>query len=132
VTIYRRDKEGRLIESASRRRRPPMPAQGLDPDQADVIVRFNGELVHVTPAASMTLALAPASPGRPGPVRDRPVPTAATARRALENGGSATVPQLLRNPPAGAFAGPFVALVMLLLSAPWPWPISAAAKARCC
>ncbi len=30
-----------------------MPTQGLDPDQP-VIVRFNGEQVNVTPAASMS------------------------------------------------------------------------------
>jgi lipopolysaccharide export system permease protein len=46
------------------------------------------------------------------------VPTAATARRALLNGGGDRPTTFYETRLLGAFAGPVVSLVMLLLSAP--------------
>ncbi|HWW27022.1 MAG TPA: LptF/LptG family permease, partial [Caulobacter sp.] len=83
-----------------------------------VVVRFNGEQVNVTPAARM---------GWPSPLHrqdvqalfaDSPVPTAATARRALLNGGGDRPNSFYETRLLAAFAGPFASLVMLLISAP--------------
>ncbi|KRA74953.1 permease [Caulobacter sp. Root656] len=117
VKVYRRDKVGRLVERIEAPSATYARASGwtlVNP----VIVRFNGEQVNVTPAARM---------GWPSPLHrqdvqalfaDSPVPTAATARRALLSGAGDRPSSFYETRLLAAFAGPFASLVMLLLSAP--------------
>jgi lipopolysaccharide export system permease protein len=117
VKIYRRDKAGRLIERIEAPSATYARGGGWTLNRP-VIVRFNGEQVNVTPAATHELALAPAPPGRPGPVRRQPRadrrhgPPGAAERRRRPSG------HLLRDPPAGRLRRTGGVLVMLLLSAP--------------
>jgi lipopolysaccharide export system permease protein len=117
VKIYRRDKAGRLIERIEAPSATYARGKGWTLIKP-VIVRFNGEQVNVTPAASMSWP----SPLHRQDVQalfaDSPVPTAATARRALLNGGGDRPATFYETRLLAAFAGPFAALVMLLLSAP--------------
>jgi lipopolysaccharide export system permease protein len=117
VKVYRRDKTGRLVERIEAPSATYARARGwtlINP----VIVRFNGEQVNVVPAAKMSWP----SPLHRQDVQalfaDSPVPTAATARRALLNGGGDRPTTFYETRLLGAFAGPVVSLVMLLLSAP--------------
>lgn len=117
VKVYRRDKSGRLIE----RIEAPSATYARDKGWTlirPVIVRFNGELANVTPAATLDWP----SPLHRQDVQalfaDSPVPTAATARRALLNGGGDRPTTFYETRLLAAFAGPVVSLVMLLLSAP--------------
>jgi lipopolysaccharide export system permease protein len=116
VRVYRRDKAGRLIE----RIEAPTATYGHGGWTLNkpVIVRFNGEQVNVTPATQMTWP----SPLHRQDVQalfaDSPVPTAATARRVLLNGGGDRPAAYYETQFLAAFAGPFAALVMMLLSAP--------------
>jgi lipopolysaccharide export system permease protein len=116
VNIYRRDKVGRLIERIEAP--SAIYARGGWTLIKPVIVRFNGEQVNVTPAATMSWP----SPLHRQDVQalfaDTPVPTAATARRALLNGGGDRPATFYETRLLAAFAGPFAALVMLLISAP--------------
>ena len=116
VKIYRRDKAGKLIErieapSASY-------ARGGWTLNKPAMVRFNGERVDIVSAAQTSWP----SPLHRQDVQalfaDSPVPTAATARRALLNGGGDRPATFYETRLLAAFAGPFAALVMLLLSAP--------------
>ena len=116
VRIYRRDKAGRLIE---RIQAPTATyASGVWTLNKPVAVHFNGEKVDVVPAAQMRWP----SPLHRQDVQalfaDSPVPTAATARRVLLNGGGDRPPSYYQTQFLAAFAGPFASLVMLLLSAP--------------
>ncbi len=116
VRIYRRDKAGRLIE---RIQAPTATyAGGAWTLNKPVAVHFNGEKVDVVPAAQMRWP----SPLHRQDVQalfaDSPVPTAATARRVLLNGGGDRPPSYYQTQFLAAFAGPFASLVMLLLSAP--------------
>ncbi|KQY30200.1 permease [Caulobacter sp. Root1455] len=117
VRIYRRDTTGRLVERVE----APSASYARDKGWAltkPVIVRFHGEQSNVTPAAKMDWP----SPLHPQDVQalfaDSPVPTAATARRALLNGGGDRPTTFYETRLLAAFAGPVVSLVMLLLSAP--------------
>ena len=116
VKLYRRDKAGRLIE---RIEAPTATyAKGGWTLNRPVTVRFVGEQVNVVPAAQMSWP----SPLHRQDVQalfaDSPVPTAATARRALLNGAGDRPASFYQTQLLAAFAGPFAALVMLLLSAP--------------
>jgi lipopolysaccharide export system permease protein len=116
VKLYRRDKTGRLIE---RIEAPTATyAKGRWTLNKPVSVRFVGEQVNVVPAAEMSWS----SPLHRQDVQalfaDSPVPTAATARRVLLNGGGDRPASFYQTQFQAAFAGPFAALVMLLLSAP--------------
>jgi len=83
-----------------------------------VTVRFNGAQTTATPAAQLTWP----SPLHPQDVQalfaESPVPTAATARRALLKGGGDRPVSYYQTRFLDAFAGPFATLVMLLLAAP--------------
>jgi lipopolysaccharide export system permease protein len=116
VKVYRRDKTGRLVE------RIEAPAAKLGPTgwvlQNAVTTRFAGEKAEVITAATITWT----SRLRPEDVQalfsDNPVPTASSARRALLNGGTDRPPSYYQTRLMAAFAGPFAAIIMLLLSAP--------------
>lgn len=116
VNIYRRDKTSRLIErieapSAS------VSAKGWQLQNA-VTARFTGNRTDTVSASQMTWA----SSLRPVDVQalfsDNPAPSAGSARRALLNGGTDRPASYYETRLLGAFAGPFGALIMLLLSAP--------------
>jgi lipopolysaccharide export system permease protein len=117
VKLYRRDQAGRLIERIEAPTATYAHGGGWTL-QKPVIVRFVGEQVSVTPAAQMNWP----SPLHRQDVQalfaDTPVPTAATARRALLNGGGDRPVSFYETQLLAAFAGPFAALVMLLISAP--------------
>ena len=117
VKIYRRDKIGRLVERIEAPSATYNHGAGWTLNKP-VIVRFNGEQVSVVPAAQMSWP----SPLHRQDVQalfaDSPVPTAATARRALLNGGGDRPASYYETRLLAAFAGPFAALVMLLISAP--------------
>jgi lipopolysaccharide export system permease protein len=117
VKIYRRDKSDRLIERVE----APTATYAHDTGWTllkPAIVRFSGEKVEVVHADK----LAWPSPLHRQDVQalfaDSPVPTAATARRALLHGGGDRPPTFYETRLLAAFAGPFASLVMLLLSAP--------------
>jgi lipopolysaccharide export system permease protein len=116
ITIFRRDTKGILVERIE-------APKAVYADQKWTLeqpktTRFAGDVAQISTAASTTW---PASL-RPRDVQalfgDDAMPTAASAQRALENGGSDRPESFYRTHFHAAFAGPFVALVMLLLSAP--------------
>lgn len=116
VKVYRRDKAGRLIE------RIEAPTARLQAKgwvlSNPVTTRFAGEKAEVVSASTMTWT----SRLRPEDVQalfsDHPVPTASSARRALLNGGTDRPASYYETRLMAAFAGPFAAIIMLLLSAP--------------
>jgi len=120
VKIYRRDKTGRLVE----RIEAPTAKLGDKPGDRGwvlnnaVTTRFNGDKAEVVTAGAMTWT----SRLRPDDVQalfsDNPVPSASSARRALLNGGTDRPPSYYETRLMAAFAGPFGAIIMLLLSAP--------------
>lgn len=119
LTIYRRDKAGALTERVVA---PSAVFQdGAWRLRSPVTTRFLGERVEPMTAASATWPTAL----RPADVQalfaDAPAPSAASARRALENGGSDRPQSFYATRLQAAFAGPLAALVMLLLSAPVAW-----------
>ena len=116
VKIYRRDKAGRLVE------RVEAPTAKLG-DKGWVLnnavtTRFGNDKAEVVTATTMTWT----SRLRPDDVQalfsDNPVPSASSARRALLNGGTDRPPSYYETRFMAAFAGPFGAIIMLLLSAP--------------
>jgi lipopolysaccharide export system permease protein len=116
VKVYRRDKTGRLVE------RIEAPTAKLG-DKGWVLnnavtTRFSGDKADVITAAALTWT----SRLRPDDVQalfsDNPVPSASSARRALLNGGTDRPPSYYETRLMAAFAGPFGAIIMLLLSAP--------------
>jgi len=117
LKIYRRDKAGRLVERIEAPSATYARGAGWTLIKP-VIVRFSGEQINVVPAATMSWP----SPLHRQDVQalfaDTPVPTAATARRALLNGGGDRPATFYETRFLSAFAGPFAALVMLLISAP--------------
>jgi lipopolysaccharide export system permease protein len=116
VKIYRRDKAGRLVERVEA---PTATyAGGAWTLSKPVIVRFNGEQVTVTPAAQVSWPSPLHRQDVQAMFADNPAPTAATARRVLLKGGGDRPPSYYETQLLAAFAGPFAALVMLLLSAP--------------
>ncbi|MBI1683852.1 LptF/LptG family permease [Caulobacter hibisci] len=119
LTIYRRDKTGALTERVA----APVASyrNGAWRLEKPVTTRFMGDRVEPMIAASATWPTAL----RPADVQalfaDAPAPSAASARRALENGGSDRPQSFYATRLQTAFSGPLAALVMLLLSAPVAW-----------
>lgn len=116
VTIFRRDNKGILVEKVEATK-ARYANQGWTLEQPKT-TRFVGDVAQASTAAATSWPAAL----RPRDVQslfgDDTVPTAASARRALDNGGSDRPESFYRTHFHAAFAGPFVALVMLLLSAP--------------
>ncbi|WP_419251601.1 LptF/LptG family permease [Caulobacter sp. ErkDOM-YI] len=116
VRIYRRDTTGRLIERVDA---PAATFAGKDWNLSKAVTtRFSGQRVDTVTTSQMTWP----SSLRPVDVQalfsDNPAPSAGSARRALLNGGTDRPPSYYETRLLGAYAGPFGALVMLLLSAP--------------
>jgi len=116
VKIYRRDPAGRLVE---RIEAPSATLGGTDWQLSQAVsTRFEGEVARSVTSGSMTWT----SALRPRDVQalfsENPTPSAATARRALLKGGTDRPASYYETRLLSAFAGPFGALVMLLLSAP--------------
>lgn len=116
VTIFRRNNNGILVEKVEAPK--AVYANHQWTLEQPKTTRFAGDVAQASTAASTSWPAAL----RPRDVQslfgDDAVPTAASARRALENGGSDRPESFYRTHFHAAFAGPFVALVMLLLSAP--------------
>lgn len=116
LTIFRRDAKGILVEKVEA---PKARFNGetwtLDQPKT---TRFTGDLAQTSTAASTTWPTALRPQDVQGLFGDDAMPTAASARRALESGGSDRPESFYATHFQAAFASPFVALVMLLLSAP--------------
>jgi lipopolysaccharide export system permease protein len=116
LKIYRRNPAGQLIERIEAP--SAVYARGTWTLNKPVIVRFKGEHIDVVPAATLTWP----SPLHRQDVQalfaDSPVPTAATARRALLHGGGDRPATFYETRFLAAFAGPFATLIMLLIGAP--------------
>lgn len=116
VTIFRRDSKGILVE------RIEAPKAVYANQQWTLsqpkTTRFTGDVAQISTAASTTWPASLRPRDVQGLFGDDAMPTAASAQRALENGGSDRPESFYRTHFHAAFAGPFVALVMLLLSAP--------------
>lgn len=116
VSLYRRDTSGRLVE------RVEAPSAAFDGKvwtlSKAVTTRFAGEQADTASASQMTWP----SALRPVDVQalfsENPAPSAGSAKRALLNGGTDRPPSYYETRLLSAYAGPFGALVMLLLSAP--------------
>jgi len=116
LTIFRRNAKGILVEKVE----TPMArfdgkAWTLD---KPTTTRFVGDLAQTSTAASTNWPTALRPQDVQGLFGDDTAPTAATARRALQNGGSDRPESFYATHFQAAFASPFVSLVMLLLSAP--------------
>ncbi len=116
ITIFRRNDKGILVEKVE------SPAARFDGrawvlDQPKT-TRFTGDLAQTSTAASTTWATALRPNDVQGLLGDDTAPTAASAQRALQNGGSDRPESFYATHLQAAFASPFVSLVMLLLSAP--------------
>lgn len=116
VKIYRRDKTGRLIERVDA---PAAAFSGKDWNLSKAVTtRFSGQRVDTATTSQMIWP----SALRPVDVQalfsDNPAPSAGSAKRALLNGGTDRPPSYYETRLLGAYAGPFGALIMLLLSAP--------------
>ena len=116
VKIYRRDKTGRLVERVEA---PAATFNGRDWSLSKAVTtRFTSERIDTVSTSQMTWP----SALRPVDVQalfsENPAPSAGSARRALLNGGTDRPPSYYETRLWGAYAGPFAALIMLLLSAP--------------
>jgi lipopolysaccharide export system permease protein len=116
VTIFRRDPKGILVEKVEATK--AVYANHSWTLEQPKTTRFAGDLAQASTAASTNWPAALRPRDVQGLFGDDAVPTAASAQRALENGGSDRPESFYRTHFHAAFAGPFVALVMLLLSAP--------------
>ncbi|AAK23139.1 LptF/LptG family permease [Caulobacter vibrioides] len=116
VTIFRRDSKGILVEKVE------APAARYDGKawtlEQPKTTRFAGDLSQASTAAATSWPTALRPQDVQGLFGDDSMPTAASARRALENGGSDRPESFYATHLQAAFASPFVSLVMLLLSAP--------------
>lgn len=116
LTIFRRDAKGILVQKIE------TPMARFDGKvwtlDAPKTTRFVGDLAQSSTAASTTWPTALRPQDVQGLFGDDTAPTAASARRALENGGSDRPESFYATHFQAAFASPFVSLVMLLLSAP--------------
>ncbi|MET3666013.1 LptF/LptG family permease [Caulobacter sp. 1776] len=117
VTVFRRDAKGILIEKIEATRAHYKGGGAWTLDQPRT-TRFAGDLAQTSTATTTTWPTALRPQDVQGLFGDDAVPTAASARRALENGGSDRPESFYATHLQAAFAGPFVSLVMLLLSAP--------------
>ncbi len=116
VTIFRRDAKGILIEKVEApTARYAHKTWTLEQPKT---TRFTGDLAQTSTATSTPWPTALRPDDVQGLFGDDAMPTAASARRALEDGGSDRPESFYATHLQAAFAGPFVALVMLLLSAP--------------
>lgn len=116
VTIFRRNDKGILVEKVeAATARFDGEAWTLDQPKT---TRFAGDLAQASTAAATSWPTALRPQDVQGLFGDDSMPTAASARRALENGGSDRPESFYATHFQAAFAGPFVSLVMLLLSAP--------------
>ena len=116
VTIFRRNDKGILVEKVeAATARFDGEAWTLDQPKT---TRFAGALAQASTAAATSWPTALRPQDVQGLFGDDSMPTAASARRALENGGSDRPESFYATHFQAAFAGPFVSLVMLLLSAP--------------
>lgn len=116
VTVFRRDAKGILIEKVEAvRAHYRGGAWALEQPKT---TRFTGDLVRVSTAATTSWPTALRPQDVQGLFGGDGVPTAASARRALQNGGSDRPESFYATHLQAAFASPFVSLVMLLLSAP--------------
>lgn len=116
VTIFRRDAKGILVEKIEASK-AHHGAKAWTLDQPKT-TRFVGDLPQTSTATSTTWPTTLRPQDVQGLFGDDTAPTAASARRALQNGGSDRPESFYATHLQAAFAGPFVALVMLLLSAP--------------
>lgn len=116
LTIFRRDAKGILVQKIE------TPMARFDGEvwtlETPKTTRFVGDLAQSATAASTTWPTALRPQDVQGLFGDDTAPTAATARRALQNGGSDRPESFYATHFQAAFASPFVSLVMLLLSAP--------------
>lgn len=116
VTIFHRDAKGILVEKVE------APKARFDGATWTLVqpktTRFNGDLAQTSEAASTSWPTRLRPQDVQGLFGEDSMPTAASARRALENGGSDRPESFYATHFQAAFASPFVALVMLMLSAP--------------
>lgn len=116
LTIFRRDAKGILVEKVeTSKARFDGHRWTLD---KPTTTRFAGDLAQTSTAASTTWPTALRPQDVQGLFGDDSAPTAASARRALQNGGSDRPESFYATHFQAAFASPFVSLVMLMLSAP--------------
>jgi len=116
IVVFRRDAKGILIEKVEApKARYHDGAWTLDQPKT---TRFSGDLAQTSTAAATTWPTALKPQDVQGLFGEDAMPTAASARRALENGGSDRPESFYATHLQAAFASPFVSLVMLLLSAP--------------
>lgn len=116
ITIFRRDAKGILIEKVEAQKARYVQG-GWTLDQPKT-TRFVGDLAQTSTAAAKSWPTSLRPQDVRGLFDDDAVPTAASARRALQDGGSDRPESFYATHFHAAFAGPFVALVMLMLSAP--------------
>jgi lipopolysaccharide export system permease protein len=116
ITVFRRDARGILMEKVEApKAHYAHHAWTLDQPKT---TRFNGDLAQASTASTTTWPTALKPQDVQGLFGEDAMPTAASARRALENGGSDRPESFYATHLQAAFASPFVSLVMLLLSAP--------------
>ncbi|UAL08829.1 LptF/LptG family permease [Caulobacter segnis] len=116
IVVFRRDAKGILIEKVEApKARYHSGAWTLDQPKT---TRFTGDLAQSSTAATTTWPTALKPQDVQGLFGEDAMPTAASARRALQNGGSDRPESFYATHLQAAFASPFVSLVMLLLSAP--------------
>lgn len=116
VTVFRRDAKGILIEKVEApEARYANDVWTLDQPKT---TRFAGDLAQTSTASTTTWPTALKPQDVQGLFGEDAMPTAASARRALQNGGSDRPESFYATHLQAAFASPFVSLVMLLLSAP--------------
>jgi lipopolysaccharide export system permease protein len=116
VTIYRRDAASRLderIEAA----RADFSDKGWTLTSVK-IVRFRGDVATNSAADSMLWPATLQPQDVQGLFGASPTPSAASARRALLNGGSDRSESYYRTRLMAAFGDPFASLIMLLIAAP--------------
>ncbi len=117
LTIYRRDAKGILVEKVEAPHAQYHHGGGWTLQQPKT-TRFTSDIAQTATAATTTWPSALKPQDVQGLFGDNALPTAASARRALENGGSDRPESFYATQLQAAFANPFVTLVMLLLSAP--------------
>ena len=117
ITIYRRDAKGLLTEKLEAPSAQYQPGGGWMLRQPKT-TRFTGEIAQTSTADSARWPNRLNPQDVQGLFGGDALPTAASARRALENGGSDRPESFYAIHLQAAFANPFVTLVMLLLSAP--------------
>jgi lipopolysaccharide export system permease protein len=117
ITIFRRDNKGILVEKIEAPK--ASYAHRVWTLDQPTTTRFVGDLAQTSTAATTVWPTTLRRQDVQGLFGDNDAtPTAASAQRALKNGGSDRPESFYATHFQAAFASPFVALVMLLLSAP--------------